>query len=55
VSSRYLKARLSQRIMPLAGVSFAMNRCGSPATAPAASLPLRTAPSIVEGHPIFSG
>src|SRR5260370_34695434 len=42
----------NHRIKPLAGVSSAINRPPLPITAPAASLPLRTAPSIVEGHSV---
>src|SRR5271154_6314998 len=39
-------------INPLAGISGAINRPLSPTTAPAASLPLRAAPSIVDGHSV---
>jgi len=42
----------NHRINPLAEISGAMNRPLSPTTAPAASLPLRTAPSIVDGHSV---
>src|SRR3984885_3230729 len=42
----------NNRINPLAGISAAINRCGSPTTTPAASRPLRPAPSIVEGHSV---
>src|SRR5271170_6720353 len=42
----------NNRMKPLAGISGAINRLSYPTTAPAASLPLRTAPSIVEGHSV---
>lgn len=42
----------NHRINPLAGISGAIDCALSPTAAPAASLPLRTAPSIVAGHSV---